>query len=42
VRVELAHVEMGWAGVQLAETVLVTTGGARALNRSSRRLIILD
>lgn len=41
-RVELAHVEMGWAGVQLAETVLVTTGGARALNRSSRRLIILD
>src|SRR5262245_13031765 len=42
VTVELAHVEMGWAGVQLAETVLVTTGGARALNRSSRRLIILD
>src|SRR5215510_728617 len=42
VKVELAHVEMGWAGVQLAETVLVTTGGARALNRSSRRLIILD
>jgi Xaa-Pro dipeptidase len=42
VRVELAHVEMGWAGVQLAETVLVTTGGARALNRSSRRLIVLD
>jgi hypothetical protein len=33
---------MGWAGVQVAETVLVTTGGARALNRSSRRLIILD
>jgi len=42
VRIELAHVEMGWAGVQLAETVLVTTGGARALNRSSRRLIVLD
>jgi Xaa-Pro aminopeptidase len=42
VRVELAHFEMGWAGVQVAETVLVTTGGARALNRSSRRLIILD
>jgi len=42
VTVELSHVEMGWAGVQLAETVLVTTGGARALNRSSRRLIILD
>ena len=42
VRVELAHVEMGRTGVQLAETVLVTTGGARALNRSSRRLIILD
>ena len=42
VRVELAHVEMGFMAVQLAETVLVTTGGARALNRSSRRLIILD
>src|SRR5262249_21647434 len=41
-RVELAHVEMGFAAVQLAEAVLVTTGGARALNRSSRRLIILD
>src|SRR5262249_26197008 len=37
-----SHLEMGLVAVQLAEAVLVTTGGARALNRSSRRLIILD
>lgn len=41
-RIELRHFEMGWAGLHVKETVLVTTAGARLLNRSSRSLIVLD
>ncbi len=40
-RVELRHFEMGWAGLHVKETVLVTGGGARSLNRSSRGLVVL-
>jgi Xaa-Pro aminopeptidase len=41
-RVELRHFEMGWAGVHVKETVLVTNDGARSLNRSNRGLVVLD
>jgi Xaa-Pro dipeptidase len=41
-RIELRHFEMGWAGVHVKETVLVTTDGARSLNRSNRGLVVLD
>jgi len=40
-RVELRHFEMGWAGLHVKDTVLVTSGGARVLNRSSRGLLVL-
>jgi hypothetical protein len=33
---------MGWAGLHVKETVLVTSTGARVLNRSSRGLVVLD
>jgi Xaa-Pro aminopeptidase len=41
-RVELRHFEMGWAGVHVKETVLVTRDGARSLNRSDRGLVVLN
>jgi Xaa-Pro dipeptidase len=41
-RVETPYYEHGWGGLGLADTVLVTTSGARALNRSERGLIVLD
>jgi len=41
-RVELRHFEMGWAGLHVKETVLVTRDGAHSLNRSSRGLVVLD
>src|SRR5262249_60334278 len=41
-RIELRHFEMGWAGLHVKETLLVTTGGARSLNRSNRGLIVLE
>jgi Xaa-Pro aminopeptidase len=40
-RIELRHFEMGWAGLHVKDTVLVTSAGARSLNRSSRELIVL-
>jgi Xaa-Pro dipeptidase len=40
-RVELRHFEMGWAGLHVKETVLVTNGGCRSLNRSQRGLVVL-
>jgi len=40
-RIELRHFEMGWAGLHVKETVLVTSAGARSLNRSSRELVVL-
>lgn len=41
-RVETPYYEPGWGGVQVNETVLVTTGGARTMNRSVRGLVVLD
>lgn len=41
-RVEIPHLEVGWGGVALRDTVLVTTSGRHALNRSARGLVVLD
>ena len=41
-RIETPHYEHGWAGLNVKETVLVTSGGARVLNRSRRGLVVLD
>jgi Xaa-Pro aminopeptidase len=41
-RIEVPHHEIGWGGVALRDTVLVTTSGAHALNRSARGLVVLD
>jgi Xaa-Pro dipeptidase len=40
--VEIAHCEFGSIGVSVKDTVLVTTGGARPLNRSRHGLVVLD
>jgi Xaa-Pro aminopeptidase len=40
--IEVAHLEVGWGGVGLGDTVLVTTTDSRVLNRSVRGLIVLD
>ena len=41
-RIEVPHLEIGWGGVALRDTVLVTTADGRVLNRSARGLIVLD
>lgn len=41
-RVETPYYEHGWSGLSIKDTVLVTTTGARALNRSARGLVVLD
>jgi len=41
-RVETPHYEHGWGGLSIKDTVLVTTTGARALNRSAHGLVVLD
>ena len=41
-RIEVPHLEIGWGGVALRDTVLVTTRGSTALNRSARGLVVLD
>ena len=41
-RIEVPHLEIGWGGVALRDTVLVTSTGGRALNRSARGLVVLD
>jgi Xaa-Pro aminopeptidase len=41
-RVELRHFEMGWAGLHVKDTVLVTRDGARSLNRSNCGLVVLN
>jgi len=41
-RIETPHYEHGWGGLNVKETVLVTGGGGRVLNRSRRGLIVLD
>jgi Xaa-Pro aminopeptidase len=40
--VETPYYEHGWGGLSVKDTVLVTTRGARVLNRSERGLIVLD
>jgi Xaa-Pro aminopeptidase len=40
-RVELRHFEMGWAGLHVKDTVVVTSAGARTLNGSGRGLVQL-
>src|SRR5204863_754654 len=41
-RIEVPHLEVGWGGVALRDTVLVTTRGSSVLNRSARGLVVLD
>lgn len=41
-RIEVPHLEIGWGGVALRDTALVTTAGSRVLNRSARGLVVLD
>jgi Xaa-Pro aminopeptidase len=41
-RIEVPHLEVGWAGVAVRDTVLVTTTGSGVLNRSARGLVVLD
>ena len=41
-RIEVPHLEVGWGGVALRDTVLVTMTGGHALNRSARGLVVLD
>ena len=40
-RPEIRHFQMGWAGLHVKETILVTTAGARSMNRSQRGLVVL-
>jgi len=40
--IEVPHVQIGWGGVALRDTVLVTTKGSHGLNRSARGLVVLD
>jgi Xaa-Pro aminopeptidase len=40
--VEVSHCEIGSMGVSVKDTVLITTAGARVLNRSHHGLVILD
>ena len=41
-RVETPYYVHGWSGLSIKEMVLVTTTGARVLNRSARGLLVLD
>jgi Xaa-Pro dipeptidase len=41
-RLETPYYEHGWGGAQVKETVLVTSTGTRAMNRSRRGLVVLD
>lgn len=41
-RVEVPYFEIGWAGVNVRDTVLVTTRGRQVMNRSTRALVVLD
>ena len=41
-RVEAPYYVHGWSGLSVKDTVLVTTTGARVLNRSARGLVVLD
>ncbi len=41
-RVETPYWEPGWGGLQIKDTVLVTSRGHAVLNRSARGLVVLD
>jgi Xaa-Pro aminopeptidase len=41
-RLESAHYELGASAVHVKETALLTAGGAIAMNRSNRGLVVLD
>jgi Xaa-Pro aminopeptidase len=41
-RVEIPYDEVGWAGLNLRDTVLVTARSSHVMNRSVRGLVILD
>jgi Xaa-Pro dipeptidase len=41
-RVEAPYYELGWAGFNVRETLVVTSAGARVLNTSTRNLVVLD
>jgi Xaa-Pro dipeptidase len=40
--VEAPYYELGWAGFNLKDTLIVTSAGARAVNISTRSLVVLD
>ena len=40
-RAEIAVCDLGVSGIQVKETVLVTSGGAAVMNRSNRGLVVL-
>ena len=41
-RIEIPYYEVGWAGLNLRDTVLVTARGSHVMNRSVRGLVVLD
>jgi Xaa-Pro dipeptidase len=41
-RVEASYHELGWAGFNVRETLIVTAAGARVVNTSTRNLVVLD
>jgi Xaa-Pro aminopeptidase len=41
-RIEVPYFEIGWAGVNVRDTVLVTTRNCQVMNRSTRALVLLD
>jgi len=41
VNVDVPVLELGWGGVQLEDTVLVTPGGYEMLTRTDRTLYVL-
>lgn len=41
-RIETPYYDLGWAGFNVKDTLLVTTAGAKLLNTSARELVTLD
>lgn len=41
-RIEVPHLEVGWGGVTMRDTALVTVSGHHVINRSARGLVVLD
>jgi Xaa-Pro aminopeptidase len=42
IQLETSYFDLGVIGLALADTVLVTSSGARMLNRSHHGLVVLD